>query len=675
MNLGESVLLLGAITALFGGAPAALMSRRLGYAVCFSGSLLFVAAGVAALTFGPFSAASWTGAIGEAEGLRMDALSGFFALTAGIVWAATSVYSIGYDRDHGPSLAVAYSLTIGAIAVLLCATNWILFLAAWETMTLAAYWMILEAVGRPIRIFSAAFVFLAFGEASTLLVAVAVGGLFAGSGSFAMAVIGPTDPIASLVFVAALVGFGLKMGVAPFHMSEWLPIAHASAPSNASAVLSATLTLAGVYGLFRVLSLLKTGPAWWGALLLAIGAVSALLGAIFASVSEHTKGLPAYSTIENNGLILVALGIGLMAESDGIRALAAFAFFAALFQALAHAVTKATLFLFAGEVERSARTFDLSRALGGVSEADPLGSGAAVIAALSLAAAPPLAGFVSEWMILESLFQSFRFSQPALVFLGLLAGATVALAAGLILVAMIKFVGFTALWKPVRPTEAVPTPGLRGPIAALTAVVVALGVLSPWILVFVAPTASVLLGGPPATAPVGSLLALPHGWAIVSGSLGSPFGAITPPALPIALAVGVLPALAYYGLRPKGPRRRVPAWAGGRAPLAVTETYTAFGYSTGLRIMLGGILGTREIRRTSGPVFRAEIASPEPYDVELEVLDVFKPFYDALVRAVRSISDGMKQLIMPGHVGRYLAYLLGVLFIVLIYVALAFGAA
>ncbi|MEM0129271.1 MAG: proton-conducting transporter membrane subunit [Thermoplasmata archaeon] len=675
MTTGAGPLVLGiALVGLFAAAPAALRWPRASYAVAATASLALVAAGVIALLFGNYAIGPWNGAIGEAESLRMDALSGFFAIVAGSVWVATSVYSIRYDVGHGPGLPIAYAATLGSIAVLLVATDFLVFLAAWEGMTLSAYWMILEAEGRAPRIFGAAFVFLAFGEASTVLVAVVIASLYAGTGSFAMTSSAMAGPLASVAFVAAVVGFGLKMGVAPFHMSEWLPIAHSSAPSNASAVLSSTLTLAGVYGLFRVLTLLAPGPAWWGGLLLVIGAISALLGAIFASVSEHVKGLPAYSTIENNGLILVALGIALIAMAEGLPALATFALFAAFFQAFAHAITKAGLFLFAGDVERATGTYDLSRARGIIRRADPLGSGATVVAALSLAAAPPLAGFVSEWMILESLFQSYQFSSPPLVFLGLLAGAVVALAAGLVLVAMLKFVGFTALWKPDRGDGATVRTGLGPPIAGLTAIVVGLGVASPWILRGLAPSVSVLAGTAVA-APVGGLLAVPVGWSIVSGGPQAIFGILSPPALPIAFGVGVLPAVAYYlgGRRP--PSRRLPPWSGGRALPTAQGWYTSFGYSTGLRIMLRSVLGTREVRRAAGARgIAAEIRTPESYNVELEVLDVFKAIYDGLVRLVLGASAALKAAVMPGRIGRYLAYILGVVILVVIYVAVAFGA-
>ena len=146
----------------------------------------------------------------------------------------------------------------------------------------------------------AAFLFLAFGEAITVFIMLAFSGMFSVVGNFdflGIHLLHVTSLMGSWIFITALVGFGLKMGIAPFHMSEWLPIAHSSAPSNASAVLSSTLTLMGVYGFITIVgNLMHNYELWWGWVTLTVGAISALLGALFASVSEHTKGLPAYST-------------------------------------------------------------------------------------------------------------------------------------------------------------------------------------------------------------------------------------------------------------------------------------------------------------------------------------------------------------------------------------------
>jgi hydrogenase-4 component B len=660
-------LLTAAVVGLFAGAPLAFVHRRWGYATATGGSILLLVVAVAALVAGPVQGLSWSGPLGDPESLRLDGLSAFFALAAAVVWIATSVYSIAYDDRPTPFLAACYALTLGSIALLVASPSLLLFLIGWETMTLASYGMILQAHGRSGRVFSAAFVFLAFGEASTLLVFVAVAGLRVMTGSFAEVPAVAAGTLATLVFVAGLIGFGLKMGVAPFHMSEWLPIAHSSAPSNASAVLSSTLTLAGAYGLFRILSLLPSPPVWWGAVMLGIGAVSVLLGALFASVSEHAKGLLAYSTIENNGLILVALGIAMLARSDGLTGLYVFALFAAFYQALAHAVAKTALFLSAGHVEHVAGTFDLN-SLGSKPRAT---DGAAYLgtlsASLSLAAAPPLAGFVSEWMVLEALFQSYRFSPEWVQFEGLLAGAAVALAAGLILVAMVKFLGFTLLWKPRATAPASSGRGLGPPIAAAGAVIVGLGVGAPWVLRFLTPAVAAFAGSP-VVAPIGGLLSVPNGWSILSGS---PFGILSPPVIPIALVAGAMVALGYYALGRVPGSRRVAPWMAGSRPGADGETYTSFGYSTGIRIMMSSFLATREVRTHVGAVTQAALATPDSYNVDLEVLDVFKVFYDGLVRLGTGISDALKSAIMPGRLGQYLAYILVVTLVVVVYVAAA----
>ncbi len=661
-------LLTASIVLLFAAAGIAVLRRRVGYATATVASGLWLASGVVALVSGPIHGLSWMGPIGDVEGLRLDGLSGFFALATGIVWIATSAYSYAYDDRSSPLLAMTYAITLGAIALLVASSSWLLFLFGWETMTLASYGMILQARGRSGRVFSAAFVFLAFGEASTLFVLVAVAALRGMTGSFAEVPVVAGGSLAVVVFLAGLIGFGLKMGVAPFHMSEWLPIAHSSAPSNASAVLSSTLTLAGAYGLFRVLSVLPTPPPlWWGAVMLAIGAVSVLLGALFASVSEHTKGLPAYSTIENNGLILVALGIALIARADGLTDLYVFALFAAFFQALAHAIAKTGLFLSAGYVEHTAGTFDLNSIGGRMREVDRGAYAGTVAATLSLAAAPPLAGFVSEWMVLEALFQSYRFSPEWVQLVGLLAGAAVALAAGLILVAMVKFVGFSLLWRPAGSSGGVRSRGLAVPIAAVGAVVLGIGVAAPWILTFLTPTVSAF-SGVAVVAPVSELLSVPTGWSIVSGS---PFGILSPPMIPIVLGIGAMVGVGYYLLGARRPSRRVAPWMAGSAPARPEETYTSFGYSTGIRIMMSSVLQTREVRTHRGSVTQAELATPVAYNVDLEVLDTFKLFYDSLIRVGEATSAALKAAVMPGRLGRYLAYILLVTLIVVIYVASA----
>jgi formate hydrogenlyase subunit 3/multisubunit Na+/H+ antiporter MnhD subunit len=662
--------LLAAIVVIFAGAPLAIISRRVAYGATLVGAVLLLLSASRVLLFGSSNFLTWPSPIGEMKSIGLDGLSAYFALVAAVVWIGTSGFSLFYDKGYSRLLAVTYAITLGSIVLLLTAGDSLLFLVGWETMTLASFGMILQAKGKTSRIFSAAFIFLAFGEASTLFVILALAGLRGGTGTFVFTLLSQGGLLANGIFLAALIGFGLKMGVAPFHMSEWLPIAHSSAPSNASAVLSATLTLAGIYGLFRIVMLLGTGPIWWGALMIAIGAIATLLGALFASVSDHIKGLPAYSTIENNGLVLVALGVALIARSEGLLVLFGFALYAAFFQVFSHAIAKAVLFLSSGYIDRTAGMFDMNSIKGKAKDPGGPAFSGTLTAAMSLAAAPPMAGFVSEWMILESLFQSFRFSDPLIRFLGLMAGAAVALAGGLIMFAMVKFLGFSQLWNPDGRKSHSSQRRLGLPILGLAGVVLGLGIASPWVLQLASSPVNTFARGslsPPLS--LSNTLDIPQGWSILSGD---PFGIISPPGIAIAIVVGMIVGLGYFALGGKRAWRRSPPWMAGNEGQPSRETYSSFGFSTGIRVMFKSLLRTHEVRIHVEPVTPTCNGSQNKYYVELEVIDVFKAFYDNLVNSTHAISAALKSAIMPGRMGQYVAYILVTLLAVILYVTLAY---
>ena len=141
--------------------------------------------------------------------------------------------------------------------------------------------------------------------------------------------------------------------------------------------------------------------------------------------------------------------------------------------------------------------------------------------------------------------------------------------------------------------------------------------------------------------------------------------------IPLAIGVGALVGLGYYSLGRRPGTRRVTPWMAGSPAGGEGQTYTSFGYSTGIRIMMRSILQTREVKTRVGAVTQAELATPVSYNVDLEVLDVFKVFYDDLTRFGEYASSALKTAVMPGRLGRYLAYILVVTLIVVIYVAWA----
>jgi hydrogenase-4 component B len=287
----------------------------------------------------------------------------YFLLISSIVWLGTCLYSFRYD-DYSKGLSSLLVLTMLSMVIIVLSGDALSFLIGWESMTISSFFMILMGRGNQDGVRKAAYLFLAFGEASTVFIMLTFAGLFDAFGSFNFLSVSSQIHIgASIsvwVFITALIGFGLKMGIAPFHITEWLPIAHSSAPTNASTVLSATLTLMGVYGFILVISHLPQYDLWWGWIALIIGAISALLGALFASVSEHTKGLPAYSTIENNGLIVLAIGAYMLSSHYHLVLLSNFALIAALYHSFSHSISKASLFLIMGWISKVKGSFDLN---------------------------------------------------------------------------------------------------------------------------------------------------------------------------------------------------------------------------------------------------------------------------------------------------------------------------
>jgi hydrogenase-4 component B len=669
-------MLAGVLLAYTLGILSGQFSKRAAYSLGVVGSFIGVVLSLSVLLGGEAVTFSlWQLTPASSAEVVISQFNSYFLLISSLVWLGTCLYSVRYDDDYPDGLSSLLLLTILSMAVILVSGDAVTFLIGWESMTIASFFMILEGRGSREGVRNAAFLFLAFGEASTVFIMLAFAGLFSAVGSFDFlgpSPIGAVGSVGSWVFVAALLGFGLKMGVAPFHMSEWLPIAHSSAPSNASALLSATLTLMGVFGLLDVVSHLAVYQLWWGWLALIIGGVSALLGALFASVSEHSKGLPAYSTIENNGLIILATGAYMLASYYGLTLLADFAVIAALYHAFSHSTAKASLFLINGWMSKLKSSFDLNNP----NKVSPMRSRAAVFAGaftvLSLAAAPPLAGWVSEWMILEVLFQSFRYGDLTSQIVGTLVGAVTALAAGIIIVAMTKVYGFGVLWSVDRQSQAEAKDEGRGgrfiggSLLYFGALAVGVGVGAPAIF-FLASTASIqILHESVYSLFVTGLLGIPAGFVILSGS---PFGGFSPTFTAVFMLALLAVPIAISRLGGPWRLRRAQGWFAGTAqPTSSADLYNSFGFSTPIRIMLRFLFRTKENVVKVGVVTRTVILSPEEYVVELEVLDVFKRFYDLLAKWTLALSSWVSRKAMPGKLSLYIVYIMVAFVFVLLYI-------
>jgi hydrogenase-4 component B len=439
----------------------------------------------------------------------------------------------------------------------------------------------------------------------------------------------------TLVAVAALVGFGTKAGVMPMH--SWLPRAHPVAPAHLSALMSGVMIKVALYGLIRVcFEWLGATPRWLGLTLLGLGALSAIGGVLWALVQHDLKRLLAFHSIENVGIIVLALGASLLFADAGEGMWAAIAFGAALLHTANHAIFKALLFLGAGAFERAVGSLELDR-LGGLLRRMPWTGGAFLVGSIAIAGIPPLNGFASEWLTLQSLLH-VALEPP----LGTALGAAVALAAlattaALALLCFVKVVGLALLGPPRRPevADAVEAPiAMRAGVLVLAALCVGLG-LVPGLVV---PTLAGLAPGAP-----DDVLAHHAGLDVPgTGSL---------PAL--ALALGLL-ALTAGLVRARGRRRaaRAPTWTCGQ-PVVPALGWTSAGFTKPLRLVLESLLRPDrqlEVVEGGGLVQRVSYASHVP-----SLADTL--LYEPAIRA-STRGAALARRLQTGNVRTYALYLL-----------------
>ena len=384
--------------------------------------------------------------------LRLDALSSFFLFLLGATTAGISIYAGGYLRKgegSAPGLhCLIYHLFIASMAFVMLADDGYAFMVAWEAMALSSFFLV-TSEHRQAEIRRAGYLDLLIAHIGAVGILLSFGVMAGSTGDYTFNAMRdfPTEGIwPTLAFLLALFGFGAKAGLLPLHV--WLPEAHPAAPSPVSAMMSGVMLKTAVYGLLRVsFDLLHAQLWWWGALLLVLGLATALFGVIFSTVQTDMKRLLAYSSIENIGLIFVGFGLTLIFKSFLLPHLAALALTATLYHCLNHAFFKSLLFLCTGSVLHATHERSLGK-LGGLIHRMPWVAWLALIGVLASAGLPPLNGFVSEWLLLQSFLFTSGLPQGYLnMLLPVVAGA-VALIAALAGFAMVKFFGIVFLGQP-----------------------------------------------------------------------------------------------------------------------------------------------------------------------------------------------------------------------------------
>lgn len=342
--------------------------------------------------------------------LGVDALSAFFLVPVFLVGGLGSIYGLGYwpQRQHmgdGHKLRFFWGTLTAGMALLVISRHAMAFLLGWEMMALSAFFLVGTQNHRD-ECRRAAWIYLIATHAGTLTLFA----LFAmwrwATGSYDLAPVAHETMnlgVMNGLFFLALFVFGLKAGLMPLHF--WLPGAHASAPSHVSAMLSGVVLKMGIYGLLRMLSLFTAPPPAWGTLILLLGAVSGLLGVVFAIGQHDLKRLLAYHSVENIGIILLGLGLAMLGRSGERPEWVALGLAGCLLHVWNHSLFKSLLFLCAGNVIRATHTRGINH-LGGLARTMPWTAAMFLVGAVAICGLPPLNGFVSELFVYLGLLRT-----------------------------------------------------------------------------------------------------------------------------------------------------------------------------------------------------------------------------------------------------------------------------
>jgi hydrogenase-4 component B len=715
MNVDSHLLILASLVLCGLGVVLSLLlpARRQGTVLALLGCVAAVAmawAGANTLWTGKMIAGSlWSLPALGAISYRLDTLSALFLLVTGLVIFPASIFAAGElgreprrgDRAFAVMLLGLYASIVG----ILVAGDVLSFLLSWEVMSILCYLLIVCRRDRENGQAEQAYLLLAMGEAGTLACVLGFLFLSAKSGSLDFAQIklsahalgGSTRWV---VYLLTFFGFGVKAGLVPVNF--WLPRSYTAAPRAFVPVLAgATLNL-GIYGILRVnADCLPMTDVGAGLITMVIGTLSALVGILYATAENDLKTMLAYSSIENAGIIVTGLGAGMVFVATGHPALAAIALVASLYHMTNHSLYKTLLFFGAGAVESQAGTRDMDR-LGGLIRWMPLTALGFLAGTLCIAAMPPLNGFVSEWLTLQTMLRSAELSSVAVKMVFALCGAALALTAALAVTCFAKafamsFLGMRRLNIDQPLAEA--RPGALASMAILALLCLALGVLPTYMIPLLDTVTHPLTGASASTALVPAFFSshpdhgkLPRAFVGEFHDLGAQVGQRVLPGRglvvlhrggtenPVVFAMStfyllavliVLLAVTYVVIRLCLTRRRrlqrQPCWDGGVRRLLPEMTYTATGFSNPVRVIFDAIFRPTTVedsRETVAEHFRTAIRREKRRDYLGDKLVLFPVKMVALWVARRLAA------MHHGRINAYAAYVLLALLVVLVIVLL-----
>ena len=354
--------------------------------------------------------------------VRIDALSGWFILIINFTCITGAFFGLQYMKAYESQKSnlalhcISYILVQSSLIAICSLQNTIAFLIAWEIMALSSFMLIIFEHQKRATLY-AGINFLIQSHICIMFLTLGFIWVTMRMNSYDFKAITLFSTSNSLLtgvalFLCFFIGFAIKAGFVPFH--TWLPYAHPAAPSHISGVMSGVIIKIGIYGIMRMLLVIKSDYLVIGYVILFISLVSGIYGVMLAIIQHNLKRLLAYHSIENIGIIGIGIGLGCIGIGKGNHLLIVLGFAGALLHTLNHSLFKSLLFYGAGNVYQSAHTMDIEK-LGGLGKRMPHTALLFLIAALAICGLPPFNGFVSEFLIYNGMFAGLHDSDKGLL--------------------------------------------------------------------------------------------------------------------------------------------------------------------------------------------------------------------------------------------------------------------
>ncbi|HLC16307.1 MAG TPA: proton-conducting transporter membrane subunit [Thermodesulfovibrionia bacterium] len=432
---------------------------------------------------------------------KLDGLSAFFVLIIFVmsllicIYQQDAIFTCRCGRHFWGFHWLFFNVLAASMVGVVVVQHSLGFLIFWEIMSLASFFLVIgeteteESRQNVLYYLVTTHIGAAFLIAAFLFLFVHTGSLhFEDYYGF----FGETDNPVFWVFLLFFIGFAFKAGFVPFHTG--LPYAYRTAASGISALMAGVMKKMAIYGIIRMIGFLENPPASIGYMLIFISLATVVFGVLYALAQKDVKGMLAYSSLENAGIIGVGLGAGLLGITYNNPLMVMFGFGASLYHALNHSLFKGLLFLASGALYRIIPTGETDK-MGGMLKKMPLTGWMFFVSSLAVAGLPPFNGFISEFLLYAALLMGINSSFGMVLITRVIVAAGLALAGGLSVMAYSRTFGVIFLGKPrSRIDQNIQKPSVftTTPMIILAALCLAAGMWPEGVLKLISAPLSVL---------------------------------------------------------------------------------------------------------------------------------------------------------------------------------------